>query len=97
MMTSSKGPPSGHNKYYFLKVNIKDYYHGKFQVYIIFSFRKKQGGNLPHQATSGHFKTKKARPVHLELNWNDTSANINGAHPHTIIKSIKDKKFLLIT
>ena len=41
MMTSSKQPPAGHNKYYFLKVNIKEYYHAKFQVYTIFSFRKK--------------------------------------------------------
>ena len=41
MMTSSKQPPAGHNKYYFLEVNIKDYYHAKIQVYITFSFRKK--------------------------------------------------------
>ena len=41
MMTLSKQQPAGHNKYYFFKVNIKDYYHAKFQVYIIFSFRKK--------------------------------------------------------
>ena len=41
MMTSSKQLPAGHNKYYFLKVNIKDYYRAKFQVYIVFSFLKK--------------------------------------------------------
>ena len=40
MMTSSKESPVGHNKHDFLKVNIKDYYHVKSQVYIIFSFRK---------------------------------------------------------
>ena len=40
-MTPLKQPYSWHNKYYFLKVNIKDYYHAKFQVYIIFSFQKK--------------------------------------------------------
>ena len=38
MMTSSKQPAAGYNKYYFLKVNIKDNYHVKFQVHIIFSF-----------------------------------------------------------
>ena len=38
MMMSSKQPPAGHNKYYFLKVNIKDYYHAQFQVYIIYTF-----------------------------------------------------------
>ena len=37
MMTSSNQPPAGHNKYYFLKFNIKDYYDAKFQVYVIFS------------------------------------------------------------
>ena len=36
MMAPSKQPPTVHNKYYFLKVNIKDYYNGKFQVYIKF-------------------------------------------------------------
>ena len=36
-MTSSKQLPAGHYKYYFLKVNIKDYYDAKFQVYVIFS------------------------------------------------------------
>ena len=36
-MTSSKQRSAGQNKYYFLKVNVKDYYHAKFQVYIIFS------------------------------------------------------------
>ena len=41
MMTSSKQSPAGYNKYYLVKVHIKDYYHAKFQVYIIFSFRKK--------------------------------------------------------
>ena len=41
MFTPSKQPPARHNKYHFLKVNIKDYYHANFQVYIIFSFRKK--------------------------------------------------------
>ena len=41
MRTSSKQPPAGHNKYYFLKINIKDSYHAKFQVYIIFSFQNK--------------------------------------------------------
>ena len=40
IMMSLKRPPAGHNKYYFLKVNTKDYYHAKFQVYIIFSFGK---------------------------------------------------------
>ena len=47
MMTSSKQRPSVHSKYYFLKVNIKDYYSAKFQVYIIFSFREKIGGGYP--------------------------------------------------
>ena len=37
MMTSSNQPPAGHTKYYFLKINIKDYYDTKFQVYVIFS------------------------------------------------------------
>ena len=41
IMTSSKQPPAGYNKYYFLKVDIKDYYHAKFQVYIIYTFRMK--------------------------------------------------------
>ena len=44
MITLSKQPPAGHNKYYFLKANLKanmkDYYQAKFQVYIIFSFQK---------------------------------------------------------
>ena len=44
MVMSSKHPPAGDNKYYFLKVNIEDYYHIKFHVYIIFSFRKNCGG-----------------------------------------------------
>ena len=56
MMTSSKQPLAGHNKYYFLIVNVKDYYHAKFPVYIVFSFFKKimgrggwggRGVNLP--------------------------------------------------
>ena len=62
MCTSSKQPPARHNKYHFLKVNIKDYYHANFQVYIIFSFRKNRGGTgtftphssgrmTPHQAS----------------------------------------------
>ena len=38
MMMSAKQPSAGYNKYYFLKFNIKDYYHAKFQVCIIFSF-----------------------------------------------------------
>ena len=42
-MTSSKQLPAGHYKYYFLKVNIKDCYHAKFQVYIIFIFQKNWG------------------------------------------------------
>ena len=46
LMTSSKQLPAGHNEYYLLKVNIKDYYHAKFQVYIIFSFRKNRGGGV---------------------------------------------------
>ena len=44
MMTASKQPPTEHNKHYFLKINIKNYYHAKLQVCINFSFRKKQGG-----------------------------------------------------
>ena len=39
MMTSSKHPPAWYNKYYF-KVNLKKYYHAKFQVYIILYFKK---------------------------------------------------------
>ena len=46
-MTSSKQPPAGHNKFYFLKVNIIDCYYAKFQVWIIFSFQKyKRGGRM---------------------------------------------------
>ena len=41
MMMSAKQPSAGYNKYYFLKFNIKDYYHAKFQVCIIFSFQTK--------------------------------------------------------
>ena len=33
-MTSFNEPPARRKKYYFLKVNIKDNYHAKFQVYI---------------------------------------------------------------
>ena len=43
MMMSLKRPPAGHNKYYFLKVNTKDYYHAKFQVYIILVLEKIRG------------------------------------------------------
>ena len=50
-MTSLKQLPAGHNKYYFLKVYIKDYCHEKFQVYIIFNFQKNRVGvNLPPKA-----------------------------------------------
>ena len=31
MITSSDQASAGHSKYYFLKVNIKEYYHAKFQ------------------------------------------------------------------
>ena len=31
MTASLDQAPAGHNKYYFLKVNIKEYYHAKFQ------------------------------------------------------------------
>ena len=65
MMTPSKQPPTEHNKHYFLKINIKNYYHAKLQVCINFSFRKKQGGgvNLPSPQNA---RLKRLKRYHKE-------------------------------
>ena len=59
MMTSSKQqqPPARHNKYYFLKVNIKDYWQVASLYHFWFSKKNEkigEGGefnSLPHSAS----------------------------------------------